>query len=271
MALDAVAVAPVHTSPTAKTMFAKLHSQAGQQRLAKADDDPGDGDHGVDADEAESVKLRGDFQQSITAAPGIAARADGLVAAQHAGVALPNSPVAWQDVTNKPFVNAPISGGQNYGVGWGDVTGRMTKLAHSGSTVYAATASGGSGDRPTAARTGRPSTPVSRVCPSARSSPARMTDRCGRARVRPITRPRTSTASGSTGSPGERIRGSRSAGPSSTAPGPTGSSGSTATSTSRPVTVCTAELTRRRTARAGRSSYNPTAIRSIRRVRRSRT
>jgi hypothetical protein len=139
---DAVG-APHVPKPTAKSMFAKLHSKAALQRLKTVAADPGDGDHGVDADEAESVKLRGDYQQSITAAPGVAAPADGLVAAQRAGSALPTYPGSWDEVTDKPFVNDPIPRGQNYGVGWGDVTGRMTALTHAGSTVYAAAASGG--------------------------------------------------------------------------------------------------------------------------------
>ncbi len=56
---------------------------------------------------------------------------------------LPIYRCTWQDVTNKPFVNDPIDRGLDYGEGYGDVTGRLTAFTHSGSTVYAASASGG--------------------------------------------------------------------------------------------------------------------------------
>ena len=103
----------------------------------------GSAERGVDADEAQSVALRGQYQQSITAAPALAAPAAGLVAATRAAAALPTAPGRWEAVTNKPFLNDPVARGADYGEGYFDVTGRLTALTHSGSVVYAASASGG--------------------------------------------------------------------------------------------------------------------------------
>lgn len=131
-----------HTpKPTAKSIFAKLHSTSGSGVKSLAE--TGSGDHGVDADEAESVQLRGEFQQSITAAPAAVAPAAGLVAAQQAASSLPTYGGHWYEVTNKPFINDPIPRGANYGEGYGLVTGRLTALTHSGSVVFAGSASGG--------------------------------------------------------------------------------------------------------------------------------
>ena len=126
----------VGQKPTPRSILAKGTAA----KVSSANDESG---HGVDADEAESVKLRGEFEQSIVAAPAVAAPAAGLVAAQKAAAALPVAGGSWDEVTDKPFLNDPVDRGANFGVGWGDVTGRMTALTHSGSTVYAAAASGG--------------------------------------------------------------------------------------------------------------------------------
>ena len=123
--------------PTAQSVFDK-HIAAANSNSAGAEG-PGD-DQG---DEAETVKLRGEFQQSITAAPAVSAPTAGLVAATRAAAGLPTYAGTWHETTGKPFVNDPIDRGANYGVGWNDVTGRMTALTHSGHTVYAAAASGG--------------------------------------------------------------------------------------------------------------------------------
>jgi hypothetical protein len=126
--------------PTARQMLAKQLTPAGSSGLARAAaEDPGE----IDADEAESVKLRGEFLQSITAAPAVAAPAAGLVAAGQAAAALPQAAGSWSEVTDKPFIDDPINRGANFGVGWYDVTGRMTALTVSGATVFAAAASGG--------------------------------------------------------------------------------------------------------------------------------
>jgi hypothetical protein len=140
MAAPASGSVAARGKPTALSIFAK---STGASHAAALAEDEGDGDHGVDADEAESVKLRGEFEQSIVAAPAVAAPAAGLVAAQQAASALPVAGGSWDEVTDKPFLNDPVDRGANFGVGWGDVTGRMTALTHSGSTVYAAAASGG--------------------------------------------------------------------------------------------------------------------------------
>jgi hypothetical protein len=122
--------------PTPKTMLAKGTSA----KVAAAADEGG---HGVDADEAESVKLRAEYEQSITSAPGVSAPAAGLVAAQAQAAALPNVGGRWDQVTDKPFLDDPINRGANFGVGWGYITGRMTALTHAGSVIYAGAASGG--------------------------------------------------------------------------------------------------------------------------------
>ena len=126
----------VGQKPTPRSILAKGTAA----KVSSANDESG---HGVDADEAESVKLRAEYEQSITAAPGVSAPAAGLVAAQAQAAALPNVGGRWNQVTAKPFLDDPIPRGANYGVGWGFITGRMTALTHSGSVVYAGAASGG--------------------------------------------------------------------------------------------------------------------------------
>ncbi|HEY8317373.1 MAG TPA: hypothetical protein VIG76_00945 [Amnibacterium sp.] len=126
--------------PSAKSFLLKGSATSGSGVKAFADTGSGSG---VDAGEARSVQLRGEFQQSITAAPAFQAPAAGLVAAQHAASSLPTAGGHWYEVTAKPFVNDPIPRGANYGTGWGDVSGRLTSLTHSGSVVFAGSASGG--------------------------------------------------------------------------------------------------------------------------------
>ena len=135
------------TSATAQQHSPQPAARAMQQKLAvaavraKAADNASG--RAVDDDEAESVKLRGDYQQSITAAPAVAAPAGGLIAAQQAGARCPPRPAAGRRSRTSPSSTTRSTAAQNYGVGWGDVTGRMTALTHSGSTVFAASASGG--------------------------------------------------------------------------------------------------------------------------------
>ena len=142
MSVSADGAAGGHGKPTAQSIFNKGHSTTPQSSARSLDEGDGDGG-GVDADEAESVRLRGEFQQSITAAPAVVAPVAGLVAARNAASSLPVAQGRWDEVTNKPFLNDPVERGANFGVGWGNVTGRMTALTHSGSIVYAASASGG--------------------------------------------------------------------------------------------------------------------------------
>lgn len=127
--------------PSAKAMLAKslAGAKAANAGFKALSEDPGE----QDGDEAESVKLRGEYLQSITAAPAVSAPAAGLVAAAQAGAALPTAAGTWHEVTDKPFIDDPINRGDNFGVGWYDVTGRMTALTSSGNTVFAGSASGG--------------------------------------------------------------------------------------------------------------------------------
>ena len=81
MAAPAQGAVGARNKPTALSIFAKGHAATPSNRSGVQAQDEGDGDH-VDADEAESVKLRGEFEQSIVAAPAVAAPAAGLVAAQ---------------------------------------------------------------------------------------------------------------------------------------------------------------------------------------------
>jgi hypothetical protein len=125
--------------PTAKDIAGKsLSGNQARDRAGAAVEREED-----EGDEAEVVRLRGEFQQSITAAPAVVAPAAGLMAARAAADALPTYQGSWSEVTNKPFLNDPINRGANYGVGWYKVTGRMTAFTQSGGTVYAASASGG--------------------------------------------------------------------------------------------------------------------------------
>lgn len=94
-------------------------------------------------DEAKALRARAEFEQSIVAAPGAVAPAAGLLAATRAAAALPTSRGHWDEVTDKPFLNDPVGRGQNYGVGHGLITGRMTSLISRGSKVWAGSASGG--------------------------------------------------------------------------------------------------------------------------------
>ena len=137
MSVSADGAAGGHGKPTAKSIFDKGHAATPQASARSLDEGEGDSG-GVDADEAESVRLRGEFQQSITAAPAVVAPVAGLVAARKAASSLPVAQGRWDEVTNKPFLNDPVDRGANFGVGWGNVTGRMTALTHSGSIVYAA-------------------------------------------------------------------------------------------------------------------------------------
>lgn len=93
--------------------------------------------------EAELIKLRAEFAQSIQSAPGTTIPVAGVLAAQRAAGRLPVVGGRWTSPTDKPFLNDPINRGFNYGVGHGVVTGRMTALTASGGTVYAGSASGG--------------------------------------------------------------------------------------------------------------------------------
>src|ERR1700712_4777682 len=93
--------------PSAKSFLVKGSATTGNGVKAFAEGQ-GDGGSAVDAGEARSVQLRGEFQQSIPAAPALQAPAAGLVAAQHAASALPSAGGHWYEVTAKPFVNDPI-------------------------------------------------------------------------------------------------------------------------------------------------------------------
>src|SRR3954454_18463579 len=130
------AAKPSPKAMLAKSLAAAKATDSGLKALAE---DPGE----QDGDEAESVKQRGEYLQSITAAPAVIAPAAGLVAATQAGAALPTAAGARHEVTDKPFIDDPINRGANFGVGWYNVTGRMTALTSSGNTVYAGAASGG--------------------------------------------------------------------------------------------------------------------------------
>jgi len=136
--------AGTNSKPDARTVFKKLPATtkvAGPAARASATTaaDEGEGEE----NEAEMVKLRGEYQQSITAAPGTVAPAAGLLAAQAAANRLPAYPGSWREVTDKPFLNDPINRGFNYGVGHYIVTGRMTSFTTSRGVVYAGSASGG--------------------------------------------------------------------------------------------------------------------------------
>ncbi|MDX6546342.1 MAG: hypothetical protein QOG02_2116 [Gaiellales bacterium] len=94
-------------------------------------------------DEAGVIRARGEFETAIAAAPAQVVPSRGLSAAIAAAAALPVRGGSWSEITAKPFINDPINRGFNFGVGWGNVTGRMTAFTAAGGAVYAASASGG--------------------------------------------------------------------------------------------------------------------------------
>ncbi|HEY0240742.1 MAG TPA: hypothetical protein VGC37_19095 [Friedmanniella sp.] len=100
-------------------------------------------DGGEDGDEAQTLRVRAAYEQSIIAAPGAVAPAAGLLAAGKAAAALPSQGHRWDEVTDKPFLDDPVGRGQNYGTGWGLVTGRMTAFTARSGKVWAGSASGG--------------------------------------------------------------------------------------------------------------------------------
>lgn len=129
------AVTMLHKQLAAPERAAALGNRSSQQGR-EADD-------GGDEDEAKTLQARAAYEQSIVAAPAAVAPAAGLLAAGRAAAALPSKGKRWDEVTDKPFLNDPVGRGQNYGVGWGVVTGRMTALTARSGKVWAGSASGG--------------------------------------------------------------------------------------------------------------------------------
>lgn len=132
--------------PPKRQAVTMLHKQLGVSERAAASGnrtsqqgkEAGDGE-----DEARSLRARTEYEQSIVAAPAVLAPAAGLLAAGRAAAALPTKGHRWDEVTDKPFLNDPVGRGQNYGVGWGLITGRMTSFTARGGKVWAGSASGG--------------------------------------------------------------------------------------------------------------------------------
>ena len=140
MAAPAAAGSGGTSKPSATSMLAKgSRAAASASTVQRSAEAPGE----TDADEAENLRARDAFLQSITAAPAVVAPMNALVAARSAADHLPAYGGHWAEVTKKPFVNDPINRGANYGVGWGLVTGRMTAFTAAGRAVYAGSASGG--------------------------------------------------------------------------------------------------------------------------------
>jgi len=141
MAVPAAGAGSHDRQPPAKSMLAKSLGLApsGGGQATSGGEDEGDGEE----NEAGMVQLRGEYLQSITAAPGVTAPTAGLLAARRAATRLPATRGRWSEVTDKPFLNDPINRGDNFGVGHRVVTGRMTGLTVSGRYVYAGSASGG--------------------------------------------------------------------------------------------------------------------------------
>lgn len=127
------AVTMLHKGLAAHERAVTLGQRTDQQRR-EADDDEG---------EAAALVERTSYEQSIVAAPAPVAPAAGLLAAGRAAAALPTRGGGWDEVTDKPFLNDPVGRGQNYGVGHGLITGRMTSFTSRGGKVWAGSASGG--------------------------------------------------------------------------------------------------------------------------------
>ncbi|SEQ99436.1 beta propeller repeat protein [Microlunatus flavus] len=145
-----VAPADAAGHPHKRQAVTMLHKQlAVPQRAAALDHhanrqaDAGEQGGEEDEDEAGALRARAAYEQSIVAAPAAVAPAAGLLEAHRAAAALPSRGRRWDEVTDKPFLNDPVGRGQNYGVGWGVVTGRMTAFTARGGSVWAGSASGG--------------------------------------------------------------------------------------------------------------------------------
>lgn len=119
---------------------AAIAHQGAHQRAQQEDEDSDAGLEPLARDEQEAA---------ISAAPGRGAPSSALAGAQRAAAALPVVGGTWRAVTDKPFLNDPVPGRgpnspwDNYGTGWGLVSGRMTALTSSGNAVYAGAADGG--------------------------------------------------------------------------------------------------------------------------------
>jgi hypothetical protein len=129
--------------PAKRTAVTMLHKQLAVPQRSAAHRGPATTQAEDEGNEAESLRARTEFEQSIIAAPGDLAPAAGLLAANRAATALPTRGRGWDEVTDKPFLNDPVGRGDNYGVGWGLVTGRMTAFTARGGAVWAGSASGG--------------------------------------------------------------------------------------------------------------------------------
>jgi photosystem II stability/assembly factor-like uncharacterized protein len=97
-------------------------------------------DEGGDADE---VMARFEWMNSVLSAPAVSVPARALRNGSHQANALPTVGGHWSEVTDVPFLNDPVNRGDNYGVGWHYVSGRMTALTSSGNAVFAGAADGG--------------------------------------------------------------------------------------------------------------------------------
>lgn len=142
LVLVAVALAAPASGATSKSTNPRTKIfTLGQSAAAQpADQDGGGGD---DGDSAEEIQARADFEAAIASAPAQAIPAGGLQAAIASANSLPATGGTWNELTARPFLNDPVNRGDNFGVGWYFVSGRMTAFTSSGSTLYAGSASGG--------------------------------------------------------------------------------------------------------------------------------
>ncbi len=269
MAAPAAAGSGGGSKPSATSMLAKgSRAAASASTVQRAAEAPGE----TDADEAENLRARDAFLQSITAAPAVVAPMNALVAARSAADHLPSygGPLGGGD--EEALRQRPDQPRRQLRRGLGSrhrphdgLHGRRTRgLRRIGQRRRLAFLRPGrhlAGDRP------RPPAPRR----SAPSPPTPVTARSGSEPASRTTAPRASTAWASTAWPAARTPGAGSAGPNCSATPSTGSPGSRATSTRRPGGGCTGGRCTPRGRRTGRRCCSPPGPRSTRRARRSPT
>src|SRR6476659_6657271 len=131
-------VVPASGSTTNRSAIRMKALQTPRASAVAKKEDEGDGE-----DEQQNIRDRGLYEVAIAASPAAAVPSQGLNAAVAQAATLPTTGGSWSEITTRPFLNDPVNRGANFGVGWGNVTGRMTAFTAAGGALYAGSASGG--------------------------------------------------------------------------------------------------------------------------------
>jgi hypothetical protein len=133
-------VVPASGSTTNRSAIRMKALQTPRASAVAKQEEEGDGG---DEDELQNIRERGLYEAAIAASPAAAVPSQGLNAAVAQAATLPAKGGSWSEITTRPFLNDPVNRGANFGVGWGNVTGRMTAFTAAGGALYAGSASGG--------------------------------------------------------------------------------------------------------------------------------